>query len=81
MKTLLMTASVPTTLEWNPGVAIVIGICCILTLVVTLQINRPMVGPKFPLLPMSIPAFVAAMCLGHIVGVGVILGLANLGRF
>lgn len=81
METLLITVSVPVTPEWNQGVASVMGICCILTLIVTLQINKPIVGSKFPLLPMSIPAFVAAMCFGHIIGVGVILGLANLGRF
>jgi len=44
------------------------------------RIEKPLVGPKFPILPISIPTFVAAMAFGHIVGVGIVLGLTNIGR-
>ncbi|MEO0934104.1 MAG: hypothetical protein AAFY21_10215, partial [Cyanobacteria bacterium J06641_2] len=29
---------------------------------------------------LSIPAFVGAMCLGHAIGIGIVLGLTNIGR-
>ena len=81
MENLLMAVSVPMTPEWNKSVAIAISICCIITLMFSSVINKPLVGPKLPILPISIPTFVAAMCFGHILGVGIILGLANIGRF
>ncbi|MBW4603889.1 MAG: photosystem I reaction center subunit PsaK [Calothrix sp. FI2-JRJ7] len=76
---LAVAANVPATPAWNPTVGLIISICSFVALLLTLKIERPMVGPKMPLLPMSIPAFVAAMCFGHVVGIGVVLGLTNIG--
>jgi photosystem I subunit 10 len=44
------------------------------------KIEKPLVGPKMPVLPISIPTFVGAMCFGHILGIGITLGLTNIGR-
>jgi photosystem I subunit 10 len=33
-----------------------------------------------PMLPVSIPGFIGAMALGHVVGIGIVLGLTNIGR-
>ncbi|MEM6754753.1 MAG: photosystem I reaction center subunit PsaK, partial [Cyanobacteria bacterium P01_C01_bin.38] len=39
------------------------------------------VGPKFPgPIPQSVPALVGAMCFGHARGIGIVLGLTNIGR-
>lgn len=53
----------------------IVTICCILALIlISRNIEKPDVGPKFPfalppLLPsISIPTFIAAMCAGHILG-------------
>jgi photosystem I subunit 10 len=44
-------------------------------------IRYPQVGPKFPgPIPLSAPAFVGAMCFGHVIGIGIVLGLTNIGR-
>jgi photosystem I subunit 10 len=44
------------------------------------RIEKPLVGPRFPLLPISIPTFIAAMAFGHVIGAGIVLGLTNIGR-
>lgn len=75
-----VAANVPATPAWNPTVAIIISGCSFLALLGTFKISQPMVGTKMPVLPISIPTFIAAMCFGHIIGVGVILGLTNIGR-
>jgi photosystem I subunit 10 len=33
-----------------------------------------------PMLPVSIPGFIGAMAFGHVVGIGIVLGLTNIGR-
>ncbi|MFH7029905.1 MAG: photosystem I reaction center subunit PsaK [Heteroscytonema crispum UTEX LB 1556] len=77
---LAAAASVPPTPEWNPTVAIIISVSCAVAVLLTFKINKPLVGPKMPVLPISIPAFVGAMCFGHIIGIGIVLGLTNTGR-
>ncbi len=77
---LLAAASVPTTPEWNNTVGIIISVSCLVSLLLTFKIKQPLVGPKLPFLPISIPAFVAAMCFGHAIGIGIVLGLTNIGR-
>jgi photosystem I subunit X len=73
-------ASVPVTPLWSPTVGGIISGSCLVALLLTFKIKKPLVGPKFPILPISIPAFVAAMCFGHIIGAGIVLGLSNTGR-
>lgn len=78
--TLLAAATtVPTTPEWTPTVGIIISVSCLVALFLTFFIQSPKVGPRFPLLPVTIPAFIGAMCFGHLIGVGIVLGLTNIG--
>lgn len=77
---LAAAASVPATPAWNPTVAIIISVSSLVMVLLSTRIEKPLVGPKFPILPISIPTFVAAMAFGHIVGVGIVLGLTNIGR-
>jgi photosystem I subunit 10 len=48
-------------------------------LLLSFKIEKPLVGPKLPILPISIPTFIGAMCFGHVVGIGIVLGLTNIG--
>ncbi|MEH1937953.1 MAG: photosystem I reaction center subunit PsaK [Nostoc sp.] len=77
---LAAAASVPATPVWNPTVGIIISLSSLVVLLLSTKIEKPQVGPKFPILPISIPTFVAAMAFGHIIGVGIVLGLTNIGR-
>ena len=80
ISSLLAAASVPVTPEWSPTVAIIISASSFVVLLLTLKIQYPQVGPKMPVLPISIPAFVGAMAFGHLIGIGIVLGLTNIGR-
>ncbi|MBE9000485.1 photosystem I reaction center subunit PsaK [Nostoc sp. LEGE 12447] len=77
---LAAAATVPATPAWNPTVGIIISISSLVMVLLSTRIEKPLVGPKFPILPISIPTFVGAMAFGHIVGVGIVLGLTNIGR-
>lgn len=76
---LALSSTVPATPEWNPTVGIIISVTCVVALLLSFKIEKPLVGPKFPILPISIPTFVGAMCFGHIVGIAIVLGLTNIG--
>jgi photosystem I subunit 10 len=71
--------TVPATPAWNPTVGIIISISCVIAVLLATRIERPQVGSKLPGLPLSIPAFIAAMAFGHLIGVGIVLGLTNIG--
>ncbi|MBP5976959.1 photosystem I reaction center subunit PsaK [Brasilonema sp. CT11] len=75
---LAAAANVPATPEWNPTVGIIISVSCLVVLLLTSFIKSPKVGPKLPVLPISLPAFIGAMCFGHIIGIGIVLGLTNI---
>ncbi|WGV27523.1 photosystem I reaction center subunit PsaK [Halotia branconii] len=77
---LAVQSTVPPTPSWSPTVAIIISLSSLVMVLLSTRIERPLVGPKFPVLPISVPTFVAAMAFGHIVGVGIVLGLTNIGR-
>ncbi|MEH2085135.1 photosystem I reaction center subunit PsaK [Nostoc sp.] len=77
---LAVAASVPATPVWNPTVGIIISISSLVVVLLSTKIEKPLVGPKFPILPISIPTFAAAMAFGHIIGIGIVLGLTNIGR-
>lgn len=77
---LAVAATVPATPVWNPTVAIIISVSSLIAVLLSTRIEYPLVGPKLPILPISIPTFVGAMAFGHIVGVGIVLGLTNIGR-
>lgn len=84
MTYLTLMAAVPSTLEWSPKVAIVMVICNILAIAIgKYTIKYPSVGPALPspnlFGGMGLPALLATTSFGHILGLGVILGLANVG--
>ncbi|WP_017655249.1 photosystem I reaction center subunit PsaK [Fortiea contorta] len=76
---LTAAATVPATPVWNPTVGIIISVSSIISVLLAQKIKYPLVGPKLPILPISIPAFVGALALGHIIGIGIVLGLTNIG--
>jgi photosystem I subunit X len=71
--------TVPATPAINTTVAIIISVSCLVSVILATRIEKPKVGLRLPVLPLSIPAFIGAMCFGHIVGVGIVLGLTNIG--
>ena len=81
---LLASTTVPRTIEWGPQVAIVMILCNIAAIALGKATMRSQtVGPQMPSPEffggMSLPAVLATTSLGHIIGLGTILGLANLG--
>jgi photosystem I subunit 10 len=82
--TLTLLAVVPKTLAWNPSVALVMLVCNILAIAFArYTVQRPNDGPSAPALPFlgeaSLGFVIGAICFGHILGTGAILGLSNLG--
>lgn len=75
------TANNAVTVPWGANVAIVMIICNIVTFAIgRAVIQKPNVGPApNTFFGMSLAALIGTACLGHIVGTGVILGLANVG--
>jgi photosystem I subunit 10 len=80
----LLLTSIPATLEWSPKVAVVMIICNIVAIAIgKATIQQPNVGPGMPMPQMfgnlSAGAVLGTTSLGHIIGIGVILGLASMG--
>jgi len=73
--------TVPNTVEWGPNVAIVMVICNVLAFFIGKQVIQiPDAGPAPGMfLGLGLPALLAVTSLGHAIGVGAILGLANIG--
>jgi photosystem I subunit 10 len=76
---LTLTSSIPATPVWSPIVAIIISTSSLVVLLLTFALKIPQVGPQLPVLPVTIPTFIGAMAFGHIIGVGIVLGLSNIG--
>ncbi|MEH1874347.1 photosystem I reaction center subunit PsaK [Nostoc sp.] len=81
--TLLAAATTP--LQWSPAVAVIIIIANIVAIAFGKStIKYPNAEPKLPSLnflgDFGLPALLASTAFGHILGVGVVLGLHNLGR-
>ncbi|MEH2393124.1 MAG: photosystem I reaction center subunit PsaK [Nostoc sp.] len=81
--TLLAAATTP--LQWSPTVGLIIIIANIIAIVIgKFTIKYPNVEPKLPsvnfLGNFGLPALLASTAFGHILGVGAVLGLHNLGR-
>jgi len=79
-----LLAAVPHTVEWSPLVAIVMVLCNIAAIAFAkLTIQQPSVGLAMPSSNMfggfSAGAVIGTTSFGHILGAGVILGLAYLG--
>ncbi len=84
MALLPILAAVPTTLSWSPKVAAVMIVCNILAIAFgKFTLNYPNAGPAMPSPNLfggfGLPAVLGTASLGHLLGAGVILGLANLG--
>ncbi|NJL44789.1 MAG: photosystem I reaction center subunit PsaK [Leptolyngbyaceae cyanobacterium SM2_3_12] len=77
-------AAVPNTLVWSPKVAAVMIVCNIIAIAIgKFTIKYPNAGPAMPSPNLfggfGLPAVLATTSLGHLLGTGAILGLANLG--
>lgn len=72
---------VPHTTEWGPSVAIVMIVCNVLAFFIGKQViqipDADPAGGTF--LGLGLPALLAVTSLGHVIGVGAILGLSNIG--
>lgn len=84
MALLPILAAVPTTLSWSPKVAAVMIVCNIVAIAFgKFTIKYPNAGPAMPSPNLfggfGLPAVLGTASLGHLLGAGVILGLANLG--
>ncbi len=77
-------ATIPTTVEWYPQVGLVMIIANVFAILLgKLVIKNPVAQPPLPM-PimfggMGWSELLATMSLGHILGLGAILGLANMG--
>ncbi|MEH2055564.1 MAG: photosystem I reaction center subunit PsaK [Nostoc sp.] len=81
--TLLAAATTP--LEWSPTVGLIIILANIVAIVFGKStIKYPSAEPALPSANLfggfGLPALLATTAFGHILGVGVVLGLHNLGR-
>lgn len=81
---LAATTTAPSTLEWTPNVALVMIVCNIVAIIIgKYGIQQQNSGPQLPAPAffgnMGVPALLATTSFGHLIGAGVILGLANLG--
>lgn len=80
----LLAAAVPNTPEWSPKVAVVMIICNVIAIAIgKFTIKYPSEGPALPSPAlfggMGLPALLGTTSFGHLLGVGAILGLANVG--
>ena len=84
MFTTLLAAADPVTFQWSPNWAVVMIICNLLAYAIARSnIEKPNEGFPMPNAQfyggLSHGAFVGANCLGHVLGIGSILGLAARG--
>ena len=82
--TLLAAANVPNTVSWSPKVAFVMIICNIIAIAFgKFTMKNPSADPQLPSSSlfggMGLPALLGTTSLGHLLGAGAILGLANAG--
>ena len=81
---ILAAANAPQTASWSPKVAIIMIACNIAAIAFgKLTIKNQSAGPQLPSPAlfggMGLPALLGTTSLGHLLGAGVILGLANAG--
>ena len=84
MITSLLAAAAPATFQWSPKVAVVMIACNVLAYAIArANIAKPNEGFEIPNSKfyggLSHASVVGANCLGHIFGIGAILGLASRG--
>ena len=81
---LVIASDIPRTVEWSPLVGGVMVLCNILAIALgKATMSNPGIGPALPnpalFGGMGWPALLATTSLGHVIGFGAILGLANIG--
>ncbi|MGK7918019.1 MAG: photosystem I reaction center subunit PsaK [Prochloraceae cyanobacterium] len=86
MITSSLVLAVQSTTEWNVSVALVMLLCNLFAIVIgRFAIQNSGVGPDLPIpkpalwKKFGVPELIATLSFGHILGVGMILGLANAG--
>jgi photosystem I subunit 10 len=79
-------ATLPTTVEWNFSIGIVMILCNIFAIIIGyFSIQKTGVGPGLPVPQLAakksfgLAELLATASLGHILGAGMILGLSNAG--
>ena len=82
----LAVSSTPQTVDWSLSVCIIMIFCNLFALVIGRYfIQKPGQGPALPVPKaevwdtFGVPELLAATSFGHILGAGIILGLANAG--
>ena len=81
---LAVASSVPATPEWSPKVAIVMIVCNVIAIAFgKYTMKNISAGPALPSSEffggMGLPALLGTTSFGHVLGAGVILGLASVG--
>ncbi len=86
MITSSLVLAVQSTTEWNVSVALVMLLCNLFAIAIgRFAIQNSGVGPDLPIpkpalwKKFGVPELIATLSFGHILGVGMILGLANAG--
>jgi photosystem I subunit 10 len=82
---LTLLAALPQTVEWSPKVAIIMILCNVVAIAIgKFKIKYQTSGPALPSPELfggfGLPALLATTSFGHILGAGVILGLAAQGN-
>lgn len=80
----LLLAAAPVSVAWSPKVGLVMIVCNILAIAIgKFSIQQPSAGPALPSSAMfggmGLGALLGVTSFGHVLGAGVILGLASAG--
>jgi photosystem I subunit X len=80
----LLASAIPTTAAWSPKVAIVMILCNVIGIALgKMGLASTSSEPALPMPEffggMGMPALLASTSVGHVIGMGTILGLASMG--
>lgn len=83
MNTTILLTIIPHTTTWSPQIAVIMIICNLISIGIgryAIQVRG--LGPGIPILGLQgfgLPELLATTSLGHLIGVGVIIGLSSIG--
>ena len=82
---ILLTTAAATPLEWSPTIGVIMVVCNIVAIAFgKATIQQQSIGPEMPASNFfggfGLGAVLGTTCFGHILGVGVILGLHSIGK-
>uniref|UniRef100_UPI00300282D6 photosystem I reaction center subunit X n=1 Tax=Anunuuluaehu liula TaxID=3049639 RepID=UPI00300282D6 len=83
MDTIILLTIIPHTTTWSPKTAIIMIICNLISIGIgryAIQVRG--LGPSIPILGLQgfgLPELLATTSLGHVIGVGAIIGLSSIG--